>query len=89
MDNEISVASGSMSYRDQDEWIQISSPPKAVISKTVGSYVELECEAMGSPPPNLQWLRGKTPLTEVRKIFYRETYFTKKTVFNKQIFIFY
>ncbi|KYB26923.1 Neural/ectodermal development factor IMP-L2-like Protein [Tribolium castaneum] len=64
MDNEISVASGSMAYRDQDEWIKISAPPKPVISKTVGSYVELECEAMGSPPPTLQWLRGKTPLTE-------------------------
>lgn len=69
MDNEISVASGTTTYSEREEWVKINSAPKPIIRKTVGSYVELECEAMGSPPPTIQWLKGKTPLTEVSNVF--------------------
>ncbi|XP_063927272.1 neural/ectodermal development factor IMP-L2-like [Zophobas morio] len=65
MDNEIPVVSGNpAAFRQQDEWIKISAAPKAAIRKLTGSYVELECEAMGSPPPTLQWFRGNHALTE-------------------------
>lgn len=68
IDNDISPSVNQVFREPTVEWVKISSPPKPVISKVVGSYVEFECEAMGSPAPNVQWLKGKTPLTEVSSL---------------------
>lgn len=65
-DNEISSNPspfGMVSGRNRD-WVRISESPYSVIGK-VGSRVEFECEAMGSPAPVMQWLKGNMPLTEV------------------------
>ncbi|XP_031341702.1 neural/ectodermal development factor IMP-L2-like [Photinus pyralis] len=48
----------------QRDWVRISQSPPQSVSQSVGSRVELECEAMGSPAPVMQWLKGNTPLTE-------------------------
>ncbi|KAF5291795.1 hypothetical protein FQA39_LY14283 [Lamprigera yunnana] len=54
---------GTISGRQRD-WVRISQSPPHIISRPVGSRIELECEAMGSPAPVMQWLKGNTPLTE-------------------------
>lgn len=66
LDNEIlgnPLGMGMVSGRQRD-WIRISQAPPQIVSRPVGSRIELECEAMGSPAPVMQWLKGNTPLTE-------------------------
>lgn len=35
----------------------------------IGSYVVLECEASGSPPPKIYWKRNEQPLGSSNRIF--------------------
>lgn len=67
LDNEIDTSNvGIVPGRSRD-WVKISESPSPIISRKVGSRIELECEAMGSPAPVMQWLKGNTPLTEVSR----------------------
>lgn len=50
------------------QWVKISQPPMSYMTQTLGSRVEFECEAIGSPMPVMQWLKGRQPLTEVKYI---------------------
>ncbi|KAB0791232.1 hypothetical protein PPYR_03032 [Photinus pyralis] len=61
--NPVGVGLGMISGRQRD-WIRISQSPPQIVSRPLGSRIELECEAMGSPAPVMQWLKGNTPLTE-------------------------
>lgn len=64
--NEIDVdPAANVGFTRHTEWVKISEPPFPFISRTLGSRVELECEAVGSPTPVMQWLKGHQPLTEV------------------------
>ncbi|KAF2896358.1 hypothetical protein ILUMI_09821 [Ignelater luminosus] len=66
LDNEIlgSTTNLGMATGRTRDWVRISQSPSPRISRPVGSHIELECEAMGSPAPVMQWLKGNTPLTE-------------------------
>lgn len=60
----------NMGYNQpNNEWVKIGQPPFQFITVALGSRVELECEAMGSPIPTLQWFKGNQPLTEVMTPF--------------------
>ncbi|KAK5643519.1 hypothetical protein RI129_007364 [Pyrocoelia pectoralis] len=59
--NPVGLGMASVIQRD---WVRISQSPPQIVSRPLGSRIELECEAMGSPAPIMQWLKGNTPLTE-------------------------
>ncbi|XP_056637406.1 neural/ectodermal development factor IMP-L2 [Diorhabda sublineata] len=46
------------------EWVKINNPPVVVMNKKVGSHMELHCEAMGSPPPTIEWYKSNRKITE-------------------------
>lgn len=46
-------------------YVKITQPPLPIVQKEVGTHVELHCEAMGSPPPTIQWYKGPMRVTEV------------------------
>lgn len=50
------------------EYVKISQPPVLLVQKNVGKHVELHCEAMGSPPPTIQWYKGHMRITEVSNV---------------------
>ncbi|XP_045465378.1 neural/ectodermal development factor IMP-L2 isoform X2 [Harmonia axyridis] len=56
MENEINLNSHS-------DWVKISQSPKRHITRNLGQRLELECEAMGSPPPTIQWFKEDRLLT--------------------------
>ncbi|KAK9887317.1 hypothetical protein WA026_021625 [Henosepilachna vigintioctopunctata] len=60
IDNEIDVG-GPPRFRQ--EWVKLSQTPKRLITKNLGQHLELECEAMGSPPPTIQWFKEDKLLT--------------------------
>lgn len=47
-------------------FVRISQPPTPYVKKNVGMHMELYCEAMGSPPPTIQWYKDHLRITEVR-----------------------
>ena len=49
------------------DWVKISDIERT-IRVTRGQPLEVDCEAIGSPSPRLQWHRGTRPVTEVRHI---------------------
>lgn len=59
-----SVYGRSISYTE-DEWVKMTKVPPTKIPHEFGSSVELECIAMGSPPPSIQWVVGDKPLPSV------------------------
>lgn len=79
VDNEVSSnPMANIELRDPSEWVKISQPPVPVISKNYGERVELFCEAMGSPPPIIQWYKENMRLTEVR--FEKDRYFSSSVL---------
>ncbi|KAJ8929453.1 hypothetical protein NQ314_017833 [Rhamnusium bicolor] len=65
IDNEVSSnPAANIGFREPKEYVRISKPPVPVISKKVGAHVELHCEAMGSPPPTIQWFKRNMRITE-------------------------
>ncbi|XP_012269230.1 neural/ectodermal development factor IMP-L2 [Athalia rosae] len=50
------------------EWVQMSSSPPGAISLPLRSHIELECEAIGSPMPQIHWLRGAEPLRQLDEL---------------------
>ncbi|KAJ8976596.1 hypothetical protein NQ317_005786 [Molorchus minor] len=65
IDNEVSSnPAANLGFRDPMEYVKIMQPPVPVISKKVGAHVELFCEAIGSPPPTIQWYKRNMRITE-------------------------
>ncbi|KAK2586871.1 hypothetical protein KPH14_009808 [Odynerus spinipes] len=59
---EDSAATTDMNLQDyQQDWTKIKKSPESSLTATVGSRIELQCEANGSPPPQILWLRGNDP----------------------------
>lgn len=52
----------SATFVENNEWIKIK-PIK--IRPHVGNMVELECDAIGSPPPSIHWIRGGKAIDNV------------------------
>lgn len=48
----------STSRWESEEWLKVSLAPEAVVEHRLGTPVELECEIMGTPPPQVKWIRG-------------------------------
>lgn len=64
--NEVDVGpEENLGFSNSQEWIKISEPPLANMAAMVGTRVELECEAIGSPTPVMQWFKDHQKLTEV------------------------
>ncbi|XP_019877831.1 neural/ectodermal development factor IMP-L2 isoform X3 [Aethina tumida] len=57
-------AIGNRYYRENPEWVKIFSAPQDTVAQKYGAPVELTCQAMGSPPPTIQWYKRNTKLTE-------------------------
>ncbi|KAK4872373.1 hypothetical protein RN001_014402 [Aquatica leii] len=53
-----------VSENRNNDWVRLSKSPSNILTRLHGSHVELECEAMGSPAPVIQWLKDSTPLIE-------------------------
>lgn len=51
-------------YTPPREWVKIALAPPKGLTPTVGTRLELECEAIGSPNPRIQWLKDGSPITE-------------------------
>jgi hypothetical protein len=47
------------------DWIKISEAPPTHITKPLGSTIILECEATGSPTPQIKWIRGTGGISNV------------------------
>nr|KAF7413003.1 hypothetical protein H0235_012854 [Vespula pensylvanica] len=65
-ENSISVddsaATADINLQDyQQDWTKITKNPASSLTATVGNRIELQCEANGSPPPQILWLRGNDP----------------------------
>lgn len=65
-ENSISVddstAKTDVNLQDyQQDWTKINKSPESSLTATVGSRIELQCEANGSPPPQILWFRGNDP----------------------------
>lgn len=64
INNEVSsIPEENLSF-STGEWVKINNPPVAVMTKKVGAHMELHCEAMGSPPPTIQWYKSNRRITE-------------------------
>jgi len=61
------VAPPSTVNRNREtDWVKISEAPPLVVNTRLGERVEIECEALGSPAPHIQWLRGERIVSQVR-----------------------
>lgn len=54
--------------KPQIDWVKISEAPPPKVVQIVGTTIELECEAVGSPAPVIYWVRGSSPQALVRII---------------------
>lgn len=63
-DNTIGGGSGGAAgvYAENKEWVKIK-PIK--IRPHSSNMVELECDAIGSPPPSIHWVRGGKAIDNV------------------------
>ncbi|XP_030757258.1 neural/ectodermal development factor IMP-L2 isoform X2 [Sitophilus oryzae] len=68
INNEVSaIPDGNIAnyeYKNSRDYVKISQAPIPHIKKNVGSHVEFYCEAMGSPPPTIQWYKDHMRITE-------------------------
>ncbi|XP_015175064.1 PREDICTED: neural/ectodermal development factor IMP-L2 isoform X1 [Polistes dominula] len=69
-----SVATGDINLQDnQQDWTKITKNPASPITATVGNRIELRCEANGSPPPQILWLRGNDPEKQLTEFLGKST----------------
>lgn len=77
IDNSISSGIDSAKPKPQIDWVKISESPPPKVVQNIGSTIELECEAIGSPPPSIYWVRGNNHQALVRYICgFNNTYWT-------------
>ncbi|KAL0276862.1 UNVERIFIED_CONTAM: hypothetical protein PYX00_004335 [Menopon gallinae] len=50
------------------DWIKISQEPPQIVTTRFGERVEIECEVLGSPTPEIQWLRGNQVVQQTERI---------------------
>lgn len=50
------------------EWLRISIKNDTLIKVPAGASLQLECEAVGSPPPTLRWHHADTLISEVSTV---------------------
>lgn len=64
-------ANNENSFFESQDWVKVSEAPPQIVNQPIGARVELECEAVGSPSPTIQWIKGTTTLTEVEHLISR------------------
>lgn len=47
------------------DWVKVS-PTERIVRVGRGQRLEVDCEAIGSPSPRLQWYKEARPVTQVR-----------------------
>lgn len=68
-DSDNSITSHNNNDKEKNvEWIKITQSPAKQINVNLGTYLELECEAIGSPLPQIQWLKDNIPITTISNI---------------------
>lgn len=55
LSNNVETSTGQW---ESEEWLKVSLAPEAHVEHKLGSPLELECEIMGTPPPQVKWIRG-------------------------------
>lgn len=48
----------SVGQWEAEEWLKVSLAPAAHVEHTLGTPLELECEILGTPPPQVFWIEG-------------------------------
>lgn len=64
LDNTIQSIDGSSDFVARD-WIKLVKPLPAKVLQTPGEPIELVCEIMGSPPPTIEWIRGRPQMNMI------------------------
>lgn len=58
LSNNIETSSTSGNQWEAEEWVKVSLAPESRIEHKLGSPLELECEILGTPPPQVKWVSG-------------------------------
>lgn len=69
INNEIEVVSNPLNSR-----LIMNEAPVPILTKPMGSRVELECQVSGSPVPSIQWLKGNTRISTDVSLFFKLKY---------------
>lgn len=64
-DNGVLGSSSSSKQADHSDFLKITKAPPARVAQPFGSAIELECEAVGSPIPIVEWVHGSGRLSSV------------------------
>lgn len=64
-DNTISSIDNGRKPSKTSPWVQIEKPLPTRIVHQVGTPLELECDVVGSPAPEITWVRGSSPMVNV------------------------
>lgn len=56
-------------HRQVREWVKVKHSGPRMTRVAIGSQMEIECEANGSPPPSVQWLHGVHPVSQVSSVY--------------------
>ncbi|KAL1501053.1 hypothetical protein ABEB36_006452 [Hypothenemus hampei] len=66
IENDISPIGAAAPYDFRIlNYVRITQPPiSPMVSRKIGQHLELHCEAMGSPPPTIQWYKDNMKITE-------------------------
>lgn len=43
---------------EAEEWLKVSMAPEPHVDHKLGTPLDLECEILGMPPPQVKWIRG-------------------------------
>lgn len=81
-EDDNSVSAGNQKSSEHTDFVKITKAPPARVSQPVGSSVELECEAVGSPIPIVQWVHGSGQYVNVSKIILQKLTYFKLNLFT-------
>lgn len=78
-----SSSSSSSKSMEHFDFLKITKAPPARVAQPFGSVIELECEAVGSPIPIVEWVHGSGHLSNVSCMRYL---FKRRKITNLSIF---
>jgi hypothetical protein len=74
MDNAISSPSENQPQEvEKKDWIKVTKKPPTRVHYHDGQSIELECEVIGSPAPNVEWVRGTGQMIDVSSFTHYNT----------------
>lgn len=57
-DNMLTNNEETSTSTETEEWLKVTLAPEAHVQHKLGSPLDLECEILGTPPPQVKWIRG-------------------------------